>query len=698
MNKDVEDAEKSSEKPIERDTTVNLSDEDADLLISDVCGETLGRYLSTTELSRIGEVQEPDETVEDIATKKDAKQDADVTLDKVEEDRESVVCPKIEEILPKCLGWGYLVSNFCKIKKLIILDLNGLFVKQDVSKRDPKTRQLEHPPRPAFDRVNIKRVNKELWIYYRRDVEQFVWDLRQIADAMIWSNCTAANIELILRTCWPDIWEHRTYYFRYLFSDWQCEKWSYFEEIAKAPRDLADAINILNTYVELCLLVENAKQYMLEEWESFEGCLQKEIIVYDGKEFVCLINFSADPVTKGKITRRFRKLKDTYLHRFPLNICMKHQKGDCNLIPKPIAFLFYLGLLIDTQQKEPQNISEAEPPFSLQSVSTIENLDKAEELKEEPIDLALEKKESANLDVALFRAQKVVNEPIEDVPISKMSLALVHLSSFHLNGKDYITLCSIQSLFNIREDYCLAAISEASQVAKDFVDIEGESKEEFLALDLETSNQKFLEALDAFDLCLKRVAEVRDDIVSVTTLTCEEQETRQVSFVDELQYAQETEHLAVQDVSVNSAETEVEQACSSETQQPYVKISKDDRPKSKEEANDMQSVPYASACGSLMYAMVATRLDIAHAVRVVSRFMATPSRLHWDAVNSIMRYLKGTKNKCLCYGKGPLELKGFCDSDMASDVDTRNPQAVMCLLLQVVLFHGVLSRLQKLHS
>ncbi|MCO5562840.1 hypothetical protein L7F22_016475 [Adiantum nelumboides] len=47
------------------------------------------------------------------------------------------------------------------------------------------------------------------------------------------------------------------------------------------------------------------------------------------------------------------------------------------------------------------------------------------------------------------------------------------------------------------------------------------------------------------------------------------------------------------------------------------------------------------------------------------------ARLHWDAVKSIMRYLKGTKNKCLCYGKGPLELKGFCDSDMAGDVDTR---------------------------
>ncbi|MCO5556884.1 hypothetical protein L7F22_010438 [Adiantum nelumboides] len=105
--------------------------------------------------------------------------------------------------------------------------------------------------------------------------------------------------------------------------------------------------------------------------------------------------------------------------------------------------------------------------------------------------------------------------------------------------------------------------------------------------------------------------------------------------------------------------------------QPYVKISKEDCPNSKDATNDMESVPYASACGSLMYAMVATRPDIAHAVGVVSRFMANPGRLHWDAMKSIMRYLKGTKNKCLCYGKGPLELKGFCDSDMVGDVDTR---------------------------
>ena len=78
----------------------------------------------------------------------------------------------------------------------------------------------------------------------------------------------------------------------------------------------------------------------------------------------------------------------------------------------------------------------------------------------------------------------------------------------------------------------------------------------------------------------------------------------------------------------------------------------------------MKNVSCASASGSLMYTMVATRSDI------VGKFMANPGRAHCEAIKSILRYLKGTKGQYLRYGKGSLELKGFCDSDMAGDVDT----------------------------
>ena len=54
----------------------------------------------------------------------------------------------------------------------------------------------------------------------------------------------------------------------------------------------------------------------------------------------------------------------------------------------------------------------------------------------------------------------------------------------------------------------------------------------------------------------------------------------------------------------------------------HFKLSKEQSPKTEEERNHMSKVPYASAIGSLMYAMVCTRLDIAHAMEVVSRFMS----------------------------------------------------------------------------
>ena len=86
----------------------------------------------------------------------------------------------------------------------------------------------------------------------------------------------------------------------------------------------------------------------------------------------------------------------------------------------------------------------------------------------------------------------------------------------------------------------------------------------------------------------------------------------------------------------------------------------------------MMKVPYASAIGSLMYAMVCTRLDIGYAVGVVSRFMSNPGKEHWNAVKWILCYLKGTSNMGLRFGSGKPQLHGYTDSDMSADVDTVN--------------------------
>ncbi|CAM8885712.1 unnamed protein product [Rhodiola kirilowii] len=93
---------------------------------------------------------------------------------------------------------------------------------------------------------------------------------------------------------------------------------------------------------------------------------------------------------------------------------------------------------------------------------------------------------------------------------------------------------------------------------------------------------------------------------------------------------------------------------------------------SEAEKEYMSRVPYSSAVGSLMYAMVCTRPDIAHAVSVVSRFMGQPGKEHWQAVKRIFRYLRGTSNVGLIYGSDSQCLvTGYTYSDYAGDVDSR---------------------------
>ena len=82
-------------------------------------------------------------------------------------------------------------------------------------------------------------------------------------------------------------------------------------------------------------------------------------------------------------------------------------------------------------------------------------------------------------------------------------------------------------------------------------------------------------------------------------------------------------------------------------------------------------MPYKAAVGSLMYAMVATRVDLAFAVSAVSQFMASPAPLHWMEVKYIMRYLKGILDVKLCLGGTNMSLHGYCDVDWDGDLTTR---------------------------
>ncbi|KAH9660405.1 hypothetical protein KPL70_024186 [Citrus sinensis] len=75
--------------------------------------------------------------------------------------------------------------------------------------------------------------------------------------------------------------------------------------------------------------------------------------------------------------------------------------------------------------------------------------------------------------------------------------------------------------------------------------------------------------------------------------------------------------------------------------------------------------------GSLMFAMICTRPDIAQAVGAVNRYMANPGGEHWITVKRILKYIKRISNVALCYGGSEFTVKGYVDSDFAGDLDKR---------------------------
>ncbi|KAM2061615.1 hypothetical protein ACFX1T_046653 [Malus domestica] len=96
-------------------------------------------------------------------------------------------------------------------------------------------------------------------------------------------------------------------------------------------------------------------------------------------------------------------------------------------------------------------------------------------------------------------------------------------------------------------------------------------------------------------------------------------------------------------------------------------------PKTPEEIRHMSAIPYASAIGSLMYAMICTRPDIAYTVSITSRYQSNPGSEHWAAVKTVLKYLRRTKDMFLVYGGATeLRVEAYTDADFQSDVDDRS--------------------------
>ena len=96
----------------------------------------------------------------------------------------------------------------------------------------------------------------------------------------------------------------------------------------------------------------------------------------------------------------------------------------------------------------------------------------------------------------------------------------------------------------------------------------------------------------------------------------------------------------------------------------------------------MKVIPYASAIGSIMYAMLCTKPDVCLAISLAGRYQSNPGVDHWTAVKNILKYLKRTKDMFLIYG-GDKELvvNGYVDASFDTNPDDSKSQTGYVFIL-----------------
>ena len=101
-----------------------------------------------------------------------------------------------------------------------------------------------------------------------------------------------------------------------------------------------------------------------------------------------------------------------------------------------------------------------------------------------------------------------------------------------------------------------------------------------------------------------------------------------------------------------------------------------------DEREKMNGIPYASAIGSIMYAMLCTHPDVSYPLSVTSRYQSNPGLMHWNAVKNILKYLRRTKDVFLVYGgESDLVVRGYTDASFQTDHDDSILQSGFIFLL-----------------
>ena len=96
----------------------------------------------------------------------------------------------------------------------------------------------------------------------------------------------------------------------------------------------------------------------------------------------------------------------------------------------------------------------------------------------------------------------------------------------------------------------------------------------------------------------------------------------------------------------------------------------------------MSRIPYASTVGSIMYAMICIKPNMAYSLGAVSRYQSDPDEKHWKIVKVILKYLRNTKDPWLIYGDSDVKLVGYTDFSFQSNCDDSRSVSELCIYLE----------------
>ena len=101
-----------------------------------------------------------------------------------------------------------------------------------------------------------------------------------------------------------------------------------------------------------------------------------------------------------------------------------------------------------------------------------------------------------------------------------------------------------------------------------------------------------------------------------------------------------------------------------------------------EQASPVEIKHYQSLIGSLLYVQIGTCPNISFAVSHFAQYAANPSKNHLHLAQSILSYLVGTVNMCLCYdGANGNGLHNYSDSSMGDNTEDHHSTSGYVFLL-----------------